>query len=104
MSFLPKTLFHLIGTIANVPIARHVPNFCSITEVIELVGIIQTLCLDILILAHKVQIQMILDEVNFRSQQQVLVIMTLLILRFAHKEIRAILPLSGKIEVAIGLS
>ena len=59
-------------------------------------GIIQTLCLDILILAHEVQIQMILDEVNFRSQQQVLVIMTLLILRFAHKEIRAILPLFGQ--------
>ena len=39
---------------------------------------------------------MILDEVNFRSQQQVLVIMTLLILRFAHKEIRAILPLFGQ--------
>ena len=39
---------------------------------------------------------MILDEVNFRSQQQVFVIMTLLILRFAHKEIRAILPLFGQ--------
>ena len=31
--FSPKTLCHLIGTIANVPIACHVPNFCSITEV-----------------------------------------------------------------------
>ena len=54
--FSPKTLFHLIGTIANVPIACHVPNFCSLTEVIELVGIIDV---------YKRQRLKILSKVSF---------------------------------------